>query len=300
MSQQENKIELELDLIVSDKELEVRAAIDEDTVQDYFDAMETEEDLKKFPAITVYFDGCRHWLADGHHRFLAALRRGYKKMRVEVIDGTHDEAILAAVKLNFKNGLRFNEDDWEKIVKIIAGKEHWKDWSNRKLAAELNCGETTIRRYRPDNSVAPGGAPEKRMGKDGKMYPAKAKSKQPKPETNPDTAPTSPPVETEAPQAEKVSTDPDRATDVDTGDVAETAPPEIPASESRPIRGESPRFVEAREEQAAILADIEAVVQRINKWFDNFPASLHKSFGDLLDERFREIISASKSKMPGV
>jgi len=132
--------------------------------------METEEDVKKFPPLVVYFDGCRYWLADGHHRYWAIRRRGFKKVLVKVIDGTHDEAVLAAVKLNSKNGLRFNDGDWEKIIPLVTGKEQWSNWTNRRLAEELGCSEITIRRYRPEDSVATGVATEKRQGKDGKMY----------------------------------------------------------------------------------------------------------------------------------
>ena len=161
---------LELHRIVFDKELQVRVEINEDTAHDYYEAMATEEDVDKFPPPTVYFDGCNYWLADGHHRYLAAHRRGFQKMTVRVIDGTHDEAILAAVKLNMNHGLRFNRDDWERIVELIAGKEQWKDLSNRELARLLGCDDKTIRKYRPENSVADASATEKRRGKDGKMY----------------------------------------------------------------------------------------------------------------------------------
>ena len=161
---------LELDLIVSDDELKVRFETDQQTIHDYYEAMETEEDVLKFPPSVVYFDGFRYWLADGHHRYWAIFRRGFKKVLVKVIDGTHDDAVLAAVKLNSKNGLRFNDDDWEKIIPLISQKEQWKHWSNRKLAAELNCSHSTVNKYRPENSVGSGLPTEKRQGKDGKMY----------------------------------------------------------------------------------------------------------------------------------
>lgn len=283
MSQRIQELELELDLIVSDEELKIRVEINQETVREYYEAMETEEDVKKFPPPTVYFDGCHYWLADGHHRYWAAFRRGYKTMTVKIVHGTHDEAILAAVRLNSKNGLRFKNDDWEKIIVLVASKEQWKDWSNRKLADELKCSYQTIRRYRPDSSVDTGVSTEKRQGKDGKMYKAR-KARKPQPETNPGTAPQSPPVASETAPAPNASAEFDVATDGNTGDVSKTASVEI-----RPIRGESARFVEARTEWAAIVADIDAVVNRINKWFDNSPPSLHKEFDDELRKRLGEI-----------
>ena len=173
MSKNERVMKLKLSDIFIDPELKVRVETDEATAKEYYDVMETEEDLKKFPRPTVYFDGCRYMLVDGHHRYLAASWRKHETMEFIVIDGTRDEAILAAVKLNLTNGLRFNEGDWEKIVSVIASKEQWKDWSNRKLAEELKCSYKTVERYRPENSVGTAVPTEKRMGKDGKMYKAK-------------------------------------------------------------------------------------------------------------------------------
>jgi len=166
---------LELDLIVSDDELKVRVETDQQTVHDYYEAMVTEDDVLKFPPLVVYFDGVYYWLADGHHRYWAIFRRGFKKVLVKVIDGSHDDAVLAAVKLNSKNGLRFNDDDWEKIIPLISQKEQWKNWSNRRLAEELNCSHSTVNKYRPENSVGSGLPTEKRQGKDGKLYPARKK-----------------------------------------------------------------------------------------------------------------------------
>lgn len=219
MSKNERVMKLKLTDIFIDPELKVRVETDEATAKEYYDAMETEDDLKKFPKPTVYFDGCRYMLVDGHHRYLAATWRKHEMMEFIVINGTRDEAILAAVKLNLTNGLRFNEGDWEKIVSVIASKEQWKDWSNRKLAEELKCSEITVRRYRPDPAGATGVAPEKRMGKDGKMYPVKARKKEEAVVTEPEQAepivteerqtieptPSSEVVEIDMPEAETAS-----------------------------------------------------------------------------------------------
>lgn len=233
-------VTLNIDQIVCDAELKVRVEIDEATVDDYFNVMETEDDVKKFPKPTVYFDGWRYLLVDGYHRYLAVLRRQYKTMTVEVIDGTKDEAILAAVRLNMNHGLRFKDGDWEKIITMISTKEQWKNWTNRRLAEVLNCGETTIRRYRPEHSVAPGGATEKRQGKDGKMYKTK---KDKKPETG----------ATESPQSEETVTEPRSTSAVASTtvpEVIETSPPESEAivSVASVITADTP---EADEESAS-------------------------------------------------
>ncbi len=114
------------------------------------------------------------------------------------------------------------------------------------------------------------------------MYPAKARKNQ-NPATKPDTAPTSPSVATETPQADKEPQTPDRTTDANTVEVSET-----PIHDLRANRENS--HPEARAEQERILDDISALVCRINRWFDNAPEVLHNEFAGVLRERFQEII----------
>jgi len=274
MSQQERIQELELDLIVSDDELKVRVEINQETVHDYYEAMATEEDVKKFPPPTVYFDGCRYWLADGHHRYWAAFRRGYKKMTVKVIDGSHDDAILAAVKLNAQNGLRFNDGDWEKIIPLISGKNQWKDWTNRRLAEELKCSEITIRRHRPENSVATGVATEKRQGKDGKMYKA-TKSKKPKTDSAPSAVTEPMPLDASATPGNPPPT-------------AEALPVNTDVTQPRQDEKSHDAIVEAKAGEERIFEMLSTLAKRINEWFDSAPAELHENF----DERLRKQIAA--------
>jgi len=276
MSQQERIQDLELDLIVSDDELKVRVEINQETVYDYGEAMATEEDVKKFPPPTVYFDGCRYWLADGHHRYLAAHRRGYQKMPVRIIEGSHDDAILAAVKLNSKNGLRFNDDDWEKIIPLIAGKDQWKDWTNRRLAEELHCGRSTVDRYRPTVSVGPGGATEKRVGKDGKMYKA-TKSKKPKTDSAPSAATEPMPLDISA-----TPNDPPPTTEV--------LP--VKTDVTQPGQGKKPldAIAEAKVGEERIFEMLSTLTERINEWFDSAPAELREDFAERLRKQIAAII----------
>ncbi len=277
MSQQFRIQELDLSLIVFDEELQVRLETDQETVQDYYEAMATEEEMKKFPPPTVYFDGCRYWLADGHHRYWAAFRRHYKKMIVKVIDGSHDDALLAAVKLNAQNGLRFHDGDWEKIIPLISSKDQWKDWTNRRLAEELGCGETTIRRYRYEDSVAPPDATEKRKGKDGKMYKAK---KTGKPRSEKSRKKSDPP----APQEPEHSTTPPTSEEI-----LQFSPPEtiVENHENSPSREE--RLAEADALRTRIHATISLLVTQLEEWFAIAPDDQHKDFDADVGARLRSV-----------
>jgi hypothetical protein len=253
-----------LSQIVFDKELQVRVETDQTTVYEYAEAMATEEDVKRFPPPTVYFDGFRYWLADGHHRYWAADRCGYKTMTVKVIDGTHDDALLAAVKLNSKNGLRFNDDDWEKIIPLIAGKDQWKDWSNRRLADELQCSYKTVERHRPKSSGGTDVPPDKRRGKDGKLYPSTI-SKKVKPQ----------PVTTE-PTPTSLT-------------VTETAgEPAMQTDVAQPNHDEQPTEDKAKVIEERIFEMLSLAADLITEWFDNAPSELHEAFA----ERVRKQIAA--------
>ena len=276
-------MDLDLNLIVFDEELKVRVQTDSNTIRDYFEAMETEDDVKKFPPPTVYFDGCRYWLADGHHRYRAVERRKFKKITVRVIDGTHDEAILAAVKLNMNHGLRFKEGDWEKIITLVVGKKQWASWTNRRLAEELHCGETTIRRYRPEHSVAPGGATEKRQGKDGKMYKAR-KNRKRKPKNASTNVQPTPAVQADEPVPPNLVATPPVSEEVVEPNLQPT-----PADETSDVLE---RFTE-REclvEEKSIFMEISAITERINRYFDRAPEEHHDRFADRLRTCIRAMI----------
>ena len=287
MTQQYRMEELELAQIVFDKEVQVRVETDEETAKDYYDAMETEEDMKKFPPLTVYFDGCNYWLADGHHRYWAAFRRGYKKILVKVIDGSHDDAILAAVKLNAQNGLRFNDNDWEKIIPLVTSKKQWSDWSNRKLAEELKCSEITIRRYRQENSGATAVAPGKRRGKDGKLYPSKM-NKKPK-----SKAVASEPTGDTGVSPEKFRDADDDFTPPEQKLETVSTNPSPVMTETIPQPAEEPQrdaFAEAKAGEERIYATIAILEEQINTWFDRAPAELCDEFEDRLRNRIWAMI----------
>jgi len=266
MTQQYRMEELEVAQIIPDKELQVRYETNEDVARDYYEAMETEEDVKKFPPMTVYFDGCRHWLADGHHRYWAVHRRGYQKILVRVIDGSRNDAILAAVKLNSKNGLRFNDDDWEKIVPLIASKDQWSDWSNRRLADELGCSYETVRRHRPGAGDT-GVSPEKRMGKDGKLYPTTV-SKKPK-ATSIEPSSGTATMSSEPPVVESTTSTPDVAKQSATDNA----------------------FAEAKAGEERIFDLVATLEQQINEWIDSAPPELHAEFDNRLRKRIAEMIN---------
>lgn len=90
------------------RDLQTRAALNEDTVSDYAEAMERGD---KFPAVTVFTDGAEYYLADGFHRVEALRRIGKKSVMAELQDGDYKAALLYALKANSTHGLRRTNAD---------------------------------------------------------------------------------------------------------------------------------------------------------------------------------------------
>ena len=90
------------------RDLQTRAALNEDTVSDYAEAMERGD---KFPAVTVFTDGAEYYLADGFHRVEALRRIGKKAVMAELQDGDYKAALLYALKANSTHGLRRTNAD---------------------------------------------------------------------------------------------------------------------------------------------------------------------------------------------
>mgnify|MGYP000981080920 CR=1 FL=1 len=127
---------IEIALILQDETTQVRAAMDEETVERYFEALAMGAE---FPPLIVYRDGKgRLWLADGHHRLAAYKKRGLTQVACEVRDGTKKDAWMFAVGANAHHGLPFRNADKTKVVLALLQDEDWRSKNNREFAAALN------------------------------------------------------------------------------------------------------------------------------------------------------------------
>ena len=122
-----------------------RAAINQDTVNEYL------EDMKNgdiFPAVVVFYDGEIYWLADGFHRLEAALGARKKKIAVTVKQGTRRDAVLYSVGANAKHGLRRTNADKRRAVMTLLEDSEWSVWSNREIAKQVCVSEFMVRKLR--------------------------------------------------------------------------------------------------------------------------------------------------------
>lgn len=151
---------VELSKIRIDGGTQARSAIHEETVTEYSEAM-TEG--VKLPPLTVFFDGCDYWLADGFHRFYAAKKCDFKSIACDVLTGTRTEAILYAVGANQQHGLRRTNADKRNAVAMLLKIDGWKNKSARMIADKAGVGvelASDVKKQLSDSDSC--------IGKDGK------------------------------------------------------------------------------------------------------------------------------------
>ena len=204
------------------RNLQTRAALNEDTVQDYADAMERGD---RFPAVTVFTDGAEYYLADGFHRVEALRRIGKRAVVAELQEGDFKAALLYALKANSTHGLRRTNADkrhalemaWNARMELFGGEP-----SNALLAETCGVSLATVKTYRVANLATlqtPTGA-EQGVNR---LHPV--------PMRNANNAPIAQKTEVSAKTPERPETAPERPS----GERGETPPaaPETPAPARR-------------------------------------------------------------------
>lgn len=162
-----------------DRDTQVRASVDEETVRRYYEIMVDEQARDRFPPILMFRDpDGRLWLADGHHRVTAALRRGLNSILAIVRPGMKSDAIWEAIKANGRNGLHLGRADVRQAVTMAL--ETFPNKSTTVIAEAVGCAQSYVVKIK--NQVITSDNPmdtEPRMvvGKDGKSYPARHHAK---------------------------------------------------------------------------------------------------------------------------
>lgn len=123
-----------------------RAAINEETVADYAEAMQNPETV--FPPITVYFDGKSYWLADGFHRVAAWERIGREEVPAEIRQGDRRRAILHSCGANAVHGLRRTNADKRRAVLTLLEDDEWSCWSANRIAKQCGVSHTFVNNVR--------------------------------------------------------------------------------------------------------------------------------------------------------
>src|SRR5258708_4767051 len=124
-----------------------RATTFPDKVSDYAERMALGD---KFPPMVVFFDGHDHWLADGFHRYQAALGAGRDDFPCEVRGGGLRDAILFSCGANAAHGVQRTQEEKRRAVMKLLQDTEWSQWSDSEIARQAKVDHKTVARLRDE------------------------------------------------------------------------------------------------------------------------------------------------------
>lgn len=195
-------IPIRRDRLTRDPEVHARAGLHNGTVSEYATAMMEGVD---FPALVVFNDGHKLWLADGFHRDAATVRAGIDVVVCDVRPGTRRDAVLYSVWANARHGLQLTNAEKRRAVERLLRDKEWSRWSDTEIARRAGVGKSFVHQLRRDLQPEAVGAP--RLARRGaQVYelrpPAPARDRaqraEPPPAPAPTSSPSKPPAKQEA------------------------------------------------------------------------------------------------------
>jgi len=91
------------------------------------------------PPVTVVFDGAKHWLADGYHRWHAHNTLGLAAISADVRTGTAVDAVLISLAANAEHGKRREAGDYRKAYDIACRYDLLPSTDSDAVAKLLRC-----------------------------------------------------------------------------------------------------------------------------------------------------------------
>jgi hypothetical protein len=275
--------ELDINEINLARGTQIRATISEAAIQKYASLMETENGRNKFEPIIIFRDTDGElWIADGHHRVMAAIRLKLSTIHADIRAGSKADAIWEAARANSRNGVPLEKADIRKAIGMILAE--MPDRSERMIAEVVGCAPSYVNKIKNqlltcEHLNDPNTKPRETItGKDGKKYPARpiksvsTKSKKMK-------APPLPPV-----SAVSVPTDKHELS-IQEELFSKTQPPEKKTNVSV-----DKRQAEWKQKEIDIFEIITKLMETINEWFDVAPSEYHDSFAERVRKRLNEIL----------
>jgi hypothetical protein len=129
---QDHVVEVEISLLREDGGTQPRAQLDEETVDQYAEAMAAGG--ANFPPVVAFYDGENYWLAGGYHRKAAARKNGFSVLRTEVKQGTRRDALRYSLGTNAEHGLPRSNADKLRAVRTALEDEEWGRLGNHEIA----------------------------------------------------------------------------------------------------------------------------------------------------------------------
>lgn len=115
-----NKIQvLSVDLLRLDAGTQCRVRISEETVEDYAELIAASNGKWPLGPLDVFHDGAEHYVADGFHRTLAAIRVKRSSVPCRLRKGTAKDARIFGMTANDHHGLRMTREDKRACVEWL-------------------------------------------------------------------------------------------------------------------------------------------------------------------------------------
>jgi ElaB/YqjD/DUF883 family membrane-anchored ribosome-binding protein len=138
-------MKLKIEKIELDNELQSRAGMNEEVVQEYMHILLGGTQM---PPVTVFYDGKKYHLADGWHRFSGHKAAGFTEIEANIIEGTRRDAILYSVGANDDHGLRRSNEDKRRSVSILLDDFEWSEWSDSDIARACKVSSVFVNKIR--------------------------------------------------------------------------------------------------------------------------------------------------------
>jgi hypothetical protein len=150
---------LPLSAILEYPDVQPREIIDPATVDAYAERMREGD---QFPPVDVFGDGDEYILAEGYHRFRAAMAAKRKTIEARIHPGSTREAMLFAAGANATHGLPRSSADKRRVVQWFLRDPEWSEWSSNEIARRCGVGHKLVDTIRAEWSLAPGASDKKR------------------------------------------------------------------------------------------------------------------------------------------
>jgi len=152
--------------IRTDGGTQTREELDESVVAEYAEAMAAGA---KFPPCVVFYDGVNNWLADGFHRFYAAVKNK-KTLLCEQHNGSKRDAIFYSTGANGAHGLRRSNQTKRNQVTILLNDVEWNARADGWIASHCIVSPHTVAAIRKELSLVgyANAYPNERITRDGR------------------------------------------------------------------------------------------------------------------------------------
>jgi hypothetical protein len=141
---------LHLSQIVTHGSWQPRDIVSMDVIEEYAAAMVAGD---KFPPAVVFHDGEKYFMADGFHRYEAALTAGLTTIECDVRPGDKRAAMLYSVGANTDHGFQRSIADKRRAALVLLSDPEWSGWSLSKIADTCKVSRNLVRNVAKENGL---------------------------------------------------------------------------------------------------------------------------------------------------